>query len=155
MTAGSDASTEAREIRISRTFDAPRELVFDAWTNPQHVEKWWGPRGFTTTNREMDVRPGGTWRFNMHGLGRDFPNRIDFREVVRPERLVYDHGSDDGGPPHFHVTITFTDEGGRTRIDMRTLFPTVEAREFAVKTIGAIEGGNQTLDRFAEHLASL
>ena len=83
------ASTADREILLTRIFDAPRELVFNAWTDPKQIVQWWGPRGFTTTTYEMDVKPGGVWRFVMHGPdGRDYENRITFDEVVRPEDVA-------------------------------------------------------------------
>lgn len=149
--------TADREIVITRTFDAPRELVFAAWTDPKHIAHWWGPNGFTTTTHEMDVRPGGTWRFIMHGPdGTDYPNKIAYREVVKPERLVYDHGSDqEDDPIQFHVTATFDDEGGRTRLTMRSVFATPEARDRVVREYGAIEGGHQTLARLAEYLTKM
>src|SRR6478735_6105977 len=85
---------ESREIVASRVFDAPRDLVFKMWTDREHAGNWWGPKGFRTTIHEMDVRPGGVWRFVMHGPdGRDYQNKIVYVEVVRPERLVYDHVS--------------------------------------------------------------
>ncbi len=146
-------TTSDREIIITRVFDAPRNLVFDAWTDPQHVGSWWGPTGFTTTTHEIDVRPGGVWRFIMHGPdGTDYPNKIVYLEITKPERLVYHHG-DEGQRGYFHVTITFTDEGGKTRLTMRSLFATAEERQMVVTKYHAIEGGNQTLDRFGEHLA--
>jgi uncharacterized protein YndB with AHSA1/START domain len=92
MTARTSSLAEAttdREIVTTRVFDAPREMVFDAWTDPKHIGQWWGPIGFTTTTHEMDVRPGGVWRFTMHGPdGRDYKNRIVYTEIVRPERLA-------------------------------------------------------------------
>jgi len=144
-----------REIVFTRLFDAPRELVWEAWTDPQQVVQWWGPRGFTTTTHEMAVRPGGVWRFIMHGPdGTDYPNKIVYTEVVPPERLAYTHGSDDGDESgQFQVTVTFTDQDGKTRLTMRSLFASAEERDKVVKEYGAIEGGNQTLDRLAEHLA--
>src|SRR3954449_1876611 len=100
-----------REIVAVRVFDAPRELVWKLWTDPHHVAQWWGPNGFTNTIHEMDVRPGGVWRFIMHGPdGVDYPNRIVFIEVVEPERLVYSHGGDEGDPVQFHVTVTFAEQ---------------------------------------------
>ena len=143
-----------REIVMTRVFDAPRELVFEAWTDPEQVRQWWGPRGFTTTIHEMDVRPGGVWRFIMHGPdGTDYDNKIVYSEIVRPERLVYDHGSDkEDDPGQFHVTVTFAKEGDRTRLTMRLLFASTEARD-AVIEFGAVEKGNQTLECLAEHLA--
>jgi uncharacterized protein YndB with AHSA1/START domain len=146
-----------REILLTRVFDAPRELVFKVWTDPEHVGRWWGPRGFTNTIHEMDVRPGGVWRFTMHGPdGVDYLNKIVFIEVVRPERLVYDHGGgEEGDSERFHATITFAEEGGKTRVTMRTLFASAAERERVVREHNAIEGGNQTLDRLGEYLAKL
>jgi len=148
-------SVASREIVITRVFDAPRELVFEAWTDPKHVAQWWGPQGFTSTVHEMDVRPGGVWTLTMRGPdGTDYPSRIAFSEVVRPERLVYWHG-DDNDPQQFHVTITFEEEGDKTTLTMRSLFPTAAARDFVVEKFGAIEGGKQTLGRLAEHLTTM
>jgi uncharacterized protein YndB with AHSA1/START domain len=148
--------TEDREIVLTRVFDAPRELVFQAYTQPEHLAQWYGPNGFTITTYEHDCRPSGRWRFMMHGPdGKDWPNRMVFREVVRPERLVFDHGSDvDDDPDQFHVTITFEDEGGRTRLTSRMVFRTREQRD--VKTnFGAVELGHQTLARLAEYLETM
>ncbi len=93
------SNLEDREIVLTREFDASRELVWEAWTQPEHLARWWGPDGCTTTIHEMDVRPGGTLRFDMHVPNvRDFPNYVVYTEVVRPERLVYDHSGDERGP---------------------------------------------------------
>jgi uncharacterized protein YndB with AHSA1/START domain len=104
----------------------------------------------------MDVRPGGVWRFIMHGPdGVDYPNRIVYVEIVRPERLVYDHFSDDVDEPgHFHVTMTFAEQDGKTLLSMQMLFESTEERDRVVKEYGAIEGGEQTLDRLAAYLAA-
>lgn len=149
------SNTADREIVITRDFDAPRALVFEAWTQPQHIVQWWGPTGFTNTDLGMDVRPGGSWRFVMHGPdGTDYPNKILYHEVVRPERLVYDHSDDvDAGGIHFQVTVSFTEHAGKTRLTMRMLFDSQAIRDQVVRDVGAIEGANQTLDRLAEHLA--
>ena len=89
----SSRPTADREIATSRVFDAPRDLVWEAWTDPKHLARWYGPNGFTVTTHEMDVRPGGVWRLTMHGPdGTDYPNLTRYVEVVRPERLVYEHG---------------------------------------------------------------
>ena len=145
--------TTEREIVTTRTFDAPRDLVFKAWTDPKHVAEWWGPNGFTNTIIEMNVRPGGVWRFIMHGPdGTDYPNRTVFHEVVEPERLVYTHDSDiDDDPDGFHVTVTFEARGHKTIVTMRALLKSVEACVKA-KAFGAVEGGKQTLERFAEYV---
>ncbi len=154
--ADSTSPTADREIVLTRVFDAPRELVFRAWTEPEHLAHWWGPNGFTTTYHEVDVREGGAARFTMHGPdGTDYPNRIVYREIVRPERIVYDHDDDvDDDPRQFQVTVTFADEGGRTRATMRMLFRTAAARDY-VTGFGAVELGYQTLDKLAAHLATM
>jgi uncharacterized protein YndB with AHSA1/START domain len=151
-----DARTPAdREIVISRLIDAPRELVFDAWTDPEQVVQWWGPRGFTTTTHKMEVKPGGVWRFVMHGPdGRDYQNKITYLEIVPPERLVYSHGGGEGDlePISFQTTVIFVAEGNRTRVTMRSVFRTREQRDHVVKEYGASEGGEQHLARLDEHL---
>lgn len=146
--------TADREILLTRVYDAPRELVFDAWTHPEHVARWWGPRGFTITTHEMDVRAGGAWRFIMHGPdGTDYDNEIIYTEVTRPERLIYGHGQRDG-IAWFNVSATFIEEDGKTRVTMHTVFPTAEARTMAIEQRGAIEGAKQTMERLAEFLAA-
>jgi uncharacterized protein YndB with AHSA1/START domain len=149
-------TTADREIVLERLLDAPRQLVFDAFTTPEHVVHWWGPTGFTITNHEMDVRPGGVWRFMMHGPdGVDYPNLVEFIEVSRPERLVYQHRGEGSDESTFQVTVTFDDAGGRTRLTMRMVFPSAEARDFVVREFGAIERGNETLDRLASYVVDL
>ena len=142
---------DARTIVTTRVFDAPRELVFEAWTNPKHLVQWWGPNGFTTTIRAIDVRPGGIWRFVMHGPdGVDYENRIVYNEIVKPERLVYSHGGgDDVEPVQFHVTVTFEDQGGKTRLTLhQSLFESVTARD-------EHHGGwNSSFDCLADYLAA-
>lgn len=145
-----------REIIVTRVFDAPQELVFDAWTDPKHLPCWWGPRGFTTTIHEMDVKPGGTWRLTMRGPdGKDYQNRIIFVDVQRPERLVYQHQPEPGSEPvSFETTVTFARQGDKTHLTLRMLFPTAAERDHAEEKYHAMEGGNQTLGRLAEHLAT-
>jgi len=148
----SSSVTAGREIATTRVFDAPRELVFDAWTNPKHIAQWWGPNGFTTTIHAMDVRPGGEWTFIMHGPdGTDYKNHIVYREVVRPERLVYDHISG----PLFRATVIFEAIGEKTRLSMQMLFETAELRNQVAEKFGAVEGLNQTLNHLEEHVAKM
>ena len=137
MTADARMPTD-REIVLSRLIDAPQELVFDAWTDPEQVGQWWGPSGFTTTTHKMEVKPGGVWRFVMHGPdGRDYQNKITYLEVVPPERLVYRHGGDeDLEPVSFQTTVTFAAEGNKTRVTMRSVFPTAEYRDRVVAEHG-------------------
>jgi uncharacterized protein YndB with AHSA1/START domain len=156
MAAHDTENSGDREIVITRLLDAPRELVWQAWTDPEQVPQWWGPRGFTTTTHKMEVKPRGVWRFVMHGPdGRDYQNKISYLDVVRPERLVYAHGGEEGlEPVQFQTTVTFEDFGGQTKLTLRMVFPSAEERDRVVKEYGAIEGGHQTLDRLSEHLAS-
>lgn len=146
-----------RELVIRRLFQAPRNLVFHVWTQPEHVAKWWGPTGFTNTVQEMEVKPGGTWRFVMHGPdGKDYPNKIVYQEVVEPEKLVFFHGSDvENDPEQFIVTVTFEQEGTQTAVTMRMLFPTKEQLDKVVQEYGAIEGNKQTMDRLEQHLVEV
>lgn len=142
----------AREIATTRVFDAPRELVWRMWTEPEHVKHWWGPRGFTNTIHQMDVRPGGLWTFIMHGPdGTNYRNEITYKEIVPPERLTYSHGPS----PRFDVEVTFADEGaGKTRIHMRSVFESAAERDKVAEKFHAVEGMHQTLDRLGERLAS-
>ena len=161
MTTAAEGSTGAatadREIVLTRDFDAPRELVFQAYTDPRHLPNWWGPYGFTNTTLSIDVRAGGAWRFIMHGPdGTDYPNRIAYEQVTPPELLVWLHGEDvDDDPGAFHVTVRFDDlGGGRTRVTQRMLFRTAAQRE-GVEQFGALELGNQTMARLAEYLTRM
>lgn len=139
------------ELTITRLLNAPQELVFEAWTKAEHLEKWWGPDGFSTTTHEIDVRPGGIWRFIMHGPdGTDFPNKIQFTEVVKPSRLSYKH-DDDGAPTdiRFRVTVTFEQVGDQTLVTQCSVFETAEALQRVEREFKAIEGGVQHLGRLA------
>ena len=143
-----------REIVIARVFDAPRALVFQMWTDPDHAMKWFGPSGFTCTLHEMNVRVGGRWRFDMKAPnGTIYPNRIEYLEIVPNERLVFDHGEDiDDDPKRFRVTITFDEQADKkTVLTLRQLHPTKEQRD-AKLGFGAVELGFQTLDKLAGHL---
>jgi uncharacterized protein YndB with AHSA1/START domain len=147
------SDTSDRELIITRILNARRALVFDAWTDPVHIVKWWGPNGFTNTNLEMDVRPGGKWRFIMHGPdGTNYPNRIAYTQVIRPEILEYVHDADkDDDPNKFQVKVTFEEIGNKTKITMKMLVKSPEVlKEF--KRFGAVEGGNQTLERLENYL---
>lgn len=147
-----------REIMVSRTIDAPPDIVFEVWTDPAHISEWWGPRGFSTTTHEWDLRPGGVWRFTMHGPdGTDYPNRIVFVEVDRPRRLVYRHTGVEETQTQdvrFLAAVTFADLGGRTEVTLRMIFETPEELD-AVARFGAVEGAHDTLARFGEAVARL
>ena len=149
------SNTADREITTTKVFNAPLDVVWTMWTDPEHVAQWWGPRGFTTTIHDMDVRAGGEWRLVMHGPdGRDYLNRIIFREVLKPERLVYEHIPEKGSEPvRFQTTVTFAEQGAKTEVSVKMLFPSAAAREHVAKTYGAVEGLAQTLARLEEKLA--
>jgi uncharacterized protein YndB with AHSA1/START domain len=149
--------TMQRGMWFERVVEAPRDLVWSVWTDPKHVAQWWGPTGFSNTIQQMDVRAGGEWRFVMHGPdGVDYPNRIVFVDVDRPKRLVYDQSGDNPDEAPFRGEVTFYDEGARrTRLIMRTLFPTAATREMVIREYHAVEAGKQTLDRLAEYLAQI
>jgi uncharacterized protein YndB with AHSA1/START domain len=147
---------DPRSIVGVRVYDAPPDLVFSAFTDPKHLAQWWGPNGFTTTTSAFDFRPGGVWRFVMHGPdGRDYENRITFDEIVRPERIAYHHGGgDDVEPVQFRTTITFEDLGGKTRLTWRGEFPTAAERDRVIKDYGADKGLAQNMARLAEFVAA-
>src|SRR5262245_19835210 len=126
MAQGSSCLAEPaqRELTITRMFDAPRALVFKAWTDPGHVAQWWGPKGFTNPVCEIDLRPGGALRIVMRGPdGIDYPTTGVFREIVEPERLVFTNVALDGqGNPVLDglTTVTFTEHDGKTRLILHT-----------------------------------
>lgn len=141
-----------REVIITRTVKAPRALVFEAWSDPVHLEQWYGPDGFVTKTISMDFRVGGTWKFTMTGPdGTVFPNLVVYKEITPVERIVHDHGEWEDNVM-FEATITFVETDGGTLITMRSLFLTKEARDLVVEKFGAIEGGKQTLARLDEYL---
>jgi len=147
-----DLSTTEKEVLVTRLINAPREKVFDAWIDPDKIVNWWGPRGFTNTNIEMEVKPGGVWRYTMHGPdGVDYPNKIVYTEVVEPERLAYDQmGEGEFDDISFRVLVTFEAEGEKTRVTMRSEFPTAEQLRRVVEEFGALEGAKQNLERLGE-----
>lgn len=145
-----------REIVLARVIDAPREDVFDAWTDPEQLAAWFGPKGFTIKTHEADIREGGVWRFDMVGPdGVRYDNRMAFLRIDRPRLIEVDHGSDkDDDPGKFRMLVTFDAQAdGKTVLTLRQLHPTREAREAGIG-FGAVEYGAQTLDKLAEHLSA-
>jgi uncharacterized protein YndB with AHSA1/START domain len=149
--------SDVKTIVGSRVIGAPRELVWSVWTDPKHLAQWWGPDGFRTTTSAFDFKPGGVWRFVMHGPdGRDYQNRITFEIVEPPQRLVYSHGSeDDVEPVKFRTTVTFEDLDGKTRLTMRGVFPSAAERDRVVKEYGADKGMVETLGRMTDYVAKM
>jgi uncharacterized protein YndB with AHSA1/START domain len=152
-----DLKSDPKVMTGTRIFDAPRALVFQAWTMPEHLAQWWGPDGFSITTRSFDFRKGGVWRFVMHGPdGRDYENRITFDEIVPPERIAYHHGGgDDVEPVQFRTLVTFEDVNGATRITMRGTFPTPAERDRVIAEYKADKGLEQTLGRLAAYIENL
>jgi uncharacterized protein YndB with AHSA1/START domain len=145
-----------REIVITRDFDAPQELVWWAWTDPEQIVRWWGPVGFTTTIEVMDVRPGGRWTHVMHGPdGTNYPNRVVFQEVVEMEKIVFSNSGGREGTEGVQFVSTWTFEtvkAGTTRVTIRMVFSTAAERDRVEREYGAVEGGKQTLERLAGHV---
>src|ERR671921_2319601 len=151
-----EPATADREIVISRVIHAPRELVFEAFTQVRHLSRWWGPEGFSTTTRSFEFRVGGEWEFVMHGPdGTDYQEWITWREIVPPERIALLHGESRDDPNAFETTLAFAPHGTATRIVMRTVFPTKQLRDQAVEEYHAIEGGQQTLSNLAAYVAEI
>ena len=149
-----DHATADREIGIFRDIGAPRELVFEAFTQVRHLSRWWGPEGFTTTTRSFEFRAGGAWDFMMHGPdGTDYQEWITWTEIVPPERIALLHGESRDDPNAYDSVLTFEPDGAATRIVMHTVFPTRQLRDQAVENYHAIEGGQQTLSNLAAYLA--
>ncbi len=153
---GAVSATADREIVISRAISAPRELVFEAFTEVRHLSRWWGPEGFTTTTRSFQFLVGGAWDFVMHGPdGTDYQEWITWTEIVPPARIALRHGESCDDPNAFESVLTFAPDGEGTRIDMRTVFPTKEMRAEAVERYHAIEGGHQTLDNLDAYVTEI
>jgi uncharacterized protein YndB with AHSA1/START domain len=143
-----DQTTADREFVHSRLIDAPQEKVFQAFADPYHLARWWGPNGFSNTFEDFCFRPGGAWRFVMHGPdGTNYPNESVFLEIVVPERVVIEHLSKGH---HFFLTITFADRGDRTLVGWRQVFDTEAHRE---RIAPVVETANeQNLDRLANEV---
>jgi uncharacterized protein YndB with AHSA1/START domain len=147
------SATANRELVVTRVIDAPRPLVFKAWTDPEQIAHWWGPKGFVTVDYEMDIRPGGAYRFHMRSAdGTVMRKRGIYREIVAPERLVFTFAWEepDGRLGHeLLITVTFEDLGLRTRLTLRQAgFETVEMRD------SHITGWTSCLERFAEYMVA-
>lgn len=151
MGATSNISTNPsqRELVITRTFDAPRALVFKMWTQPEHLVQWWGPRGYTTPTCEMDVRPGGALRLCMRSSsdGTDLWVRGVFREVIEPERIAFT-ATNDIDNSETVIVVTFADQAGKTLLTMQQTFSRPDVGR------GAKEGWTSSLERLAEYMAT-
>jgi uncharacterized protein YndB with AHSA1/START domain len=143
------SSTKDRELSITRLLNAPRNLVWEVFTNPEHIKLWWGPHGFTNTIHTMEVKANGKWSFIMHGPdGTDYKNENIFAEVIQPEKIVFDHVS----APKHRTTIVFEEQGNKTLLHFTMVFATVEIKEQTVKTFKADIGLNQNIDKLETYL---
>jgi len=152
MAARSSAAVEdARELTLTRVFDAPRALVFKAWTQPEHISRWWGPHGFTVFECQIDLRVGGGWYIRMGSAPNQMARqRGIIREIIAPERLVFTYAFEDEAGTRGHetiVTAAFTDEGGKTLL---TLHQAVFESDFMCKD--HVRGWGETLERLADYL---
>jgi uncharacterized protein YndB with AHSA1/START domain len=145
--------TAPHDLVLTRIIDAPRELVFQAWTDPQHLAQWWGPQHFTNPVCEVDLRPGGAMRIDMRGPdGVIYPMKSVFREVVAPERLVFTSNAveDAAGNPQLEglATVTFAEHEGKTKLTVRVTI--LKATPAAADALAGMDAGwNQSLDRLA------
>jgi uncharacterized protein YndB with AHSA1/START domain len=150
-----------QELVAERVFDAPRQLVFDAWTKPEHLKRWFGPKDWTLPVCEVDFRVGGVWLYCMRSPdgSQDSWGRAVYREIVAPERIVYvdsfadKEGNPVPGMPEMVITVEFSDHEGKTKVTSRTLFASAAERD-SVLDMGVIEGLTETWDRLAEYLAT-
>ncbi|MDN7242706.1 SRPBCC domain-containing protein [Planococcus sp. N028] len=149
---------EGLEMIMERFFTAPRDLVFKMYTEPDHVSRWWGPHGWTTTNYQMDVRPGGIWHYCMRSEdGTEAWGKSTYQEINEPEKLVFlDAFSDENGNevedmPVMKITVDFVEEGNGTRIISTTLFNSEEELKKVVD-MGVEQGMSETFDRLETYL---
>ena len=155
------ATSADREVVVTRVLDAPRALVWRVWTEPAHVAAWWGPTGCTSTDCEIDLRVGGAFRLTMRGPdGAVHPCSGIFREIVPPERIVYEGEAGErdpcgaGLPSRAVVTVTFEDDGGRTRLTVHTRFETAAA-SLAASEVGYSAGWSESVERLAAYVGRM
>jgi uncharacterized protein YndB with AHSA1/START domain len=142
---------ENRELRITKTFKAPIEIMWEMWTNPEHIANWWGPNGFTNTIHTMDFKEGGEWILTMHGPdGTNYPNRSIFREIIPFKKIVFEHFN-----PHFITTVLFESKGAETHVYWTGLFDSAEMLEILIKVHKADEGQKQNIERLEKYITAL
>jgi len=143
-----------REIVMTRVFDAPRDLVFEAHSSCEHMSKWWGPRRYEIGSCDMDFRSGGAWRIVHRGAEGEFGFHGEFREIVRPERITWTFEYE-GMPGHVSVqTVTFEEQDGKTTLTATVVFDTVEDRDGMLQS-GMESGAAESMDRLEEYLEIL
>lgn len=142
---------ENRQLRQTRTFKTPIDLMWEVWTKPEHIMQWWGPNGFTNTNQLMDFREGGEWLFIMHGPdGKNYNNRSVYKEIIPKEKIVFEHFN-----PHFITTVLFITNGDETLIDWTVELDSEEMKQTLIKQVKADKGHKENLDKLEQYLKSL
>jgi uncharacterized protein YndB with AHSA1/START domain len=145
-------TTANRELSISRLINAPKELVWEAWTNPEHIKHWWGPSGFKSTIAVMDIRPGGEWDFIMHGPdGTNYKNKHIYVELIRPVKIVMDHVT----YPRFRMTASFETQGDKTLVTLHSVFESAEQLADVIKVFKADEGMKQNIERMDNYVTAM
>lgn len=139
----------------TRLLDAPRDLVWEVWTTPAHIKEWWGPNGFSLTTKSMYVEPGKIWDFIMHGMGRDWDNKIEYIEVKKPFLLSYKHSGAENEDYNFTVSVSFEEVEEKTLLTMKSIFKSKAIIEELNRKVNAIEGGKQTLNRLENYVKIL
>ncbi len=143
--------TKSRTLRTTGIFKTPIALMWEVWTNPNHILNWWGPTGFTTTINKMEVKEGGEWNLTMHGPeGANYPNRSVFKEIVPFKKIVFEHFN-----PHFMTTVVFESKGDETLIEWSLLFDTAEMHDIVVKAHKADEGQKQNMEKLEKYIDNL
>lgn len=145
-----NVTLDKNKMKISRLINASKDLVFDAWTKPEHIKRWWGPDGFQSTITEMDVRAGGQWELIMHGPdGTDYKNRSEFVEVIPASKIVFNHISG----PKYQMTVTFETQGDKTLLTIQMAFESEEQLDAVISTFKADKGLEQNVDKLETFLA--
>jgi uncharacterized protein YndB with AHSA1/START domain len=148
-------SQEDNTLIHTRILDAPRDLVWEVWTNPEHLKEWWGPDGFSLTTISMNAEQGQSWDFIMHGMGQDWDNKIEYVEVQKPSLLSYKHSGAENEDYNFTVSVLFEEIEGKTMLTMKSVFKSKAIIEELNRKVNAIEGGRQTLNRLVNYVKIL
>jgi len=144
------AAHDPREIVSERVIAAPREKIYRAIAQPEHLARWWGPKGFRNTFEQFDFRPGGHWKFVMHGPdGTDYANHNVFLEIEPPSRVVLEHQS----APHFRAILALNEQDGKTHMHWRMIFATAQLRDQIA--VYAVPANEQNFDRLEAELARM
>lgn len=143
---------EDNVLTHKRILDAPVALVWEVWTSPEHIKEWWGPDGFSLTTTSMKVSPGDSWDFIMHGMGKDWDNKIEYVEVNKPFHLSYKHSGAADADYNFTVSVSFEEREGKTLLTMQSVFKSKAIIDELNRKVNAIEGGKQTLNRLENYL---